>query len=353
VLSIHNLTKSYPKRLLFQNFSLKLSTQTGITILLGASGSGKTTLFRILAGLENFENGEIFLEEEALHLKKPHQRHLALVFQDLALWPPWTVQESLEKVTPGSAQEKKKHVQHWLKRLHLEDIANQKPHQISGGEAQRVALARALLVQPKILLLDEPFANLDYLQRENARKGLLELIREHSIFTLLATHDPSESLVLADEVLCLDHGQLCAQGKPEPLYRNPQTLPRRSTLWPSQSRDRLSTKFPYLRNPFRFLPLSSTPQPSTHVWNLARILPTRPLRTLSRRTPRRSLCSKTSTSPLSFPESTLARFYPQKPPYRLLPLSAHPTSLFVRSSSLLRNSKIEHFSLLFLDIFSY
>jgi ABC-type Fe3+/spermidine/putrescine transport system ATPase subunit len=222
VLSIHNLTKSYPKRLLFQNFSLKLSTQTGITILLGASGSGKTTLFRILAGLENFENGEIFLEEEALHLKKPHQRHLALVFQDLALWPPWTVQESLEKVTPGSAQEKKKHVQHWLKRLHLEDIANQKPHQISGGEAQRVALARALLVQPKILLLDEPFANLDYLQRENARKGLLELIREHSIFTLLATHDPSESLVLADEVLCLDHGQLCAQGKPEPLYRNPK-----------------------------------------------------------------------------------------------------------------------------------
>lgn len=219
MLEICGLSKNYPQRPLFHEFSLTLKPGT-FSVLLGPSGSGKTTLLKCLTGLEPIESGQIRLDQREIQTLPPHQRSIALFFQDLALWPQWNVQQTLSLVAQKHPEAETR-LRFWLDFFEIQNLVQKKPHELSGGEAQRVGLARAILAKPKVLLLDEPLAHLDYHLREKSRRQIQQMVQQEALTVLLVTHDPLENLALAEEVLFLDQGKLLAQGPPELLYKNP------------------------------------------------------------------------------------------------------------------------------------
>lgn len=203
-----------------------------IVALLGASGSGKTTLLRCIAGLEQPEVGKIVIgDKTALDGERkvalpPEQRNIGLVFQSYALWPHRTVKENVAyglKLRGVSQADMDKRVQAILDRLGLGHLADRYPSQLSGGQQQRVAICRALVYEPRVLLLDEPLSNLDAKLREEARYWIRKLILDLQICAILVTHDQSEALAAADNILLLQDGRIVQQGTPEEIYSNPTT----------------------------------------------------------------------------------------------------------------------------------
>jgi iron(III) transport system ATP-binding protein len=203
-----------------------------IVALLGASGSGKTTLLRCIAGLEQPEIGKIIigdktvLDGERKIALPPEQRNIGLVFQSYALWPHRTVKENVGyglKLRGVSPADMDKRVQAILDRLGLGHLADRYPSQLSGGQQQRVAICRALVYEPRVLLLDEPLSNLDAKLREEARYWIRKLILDLQICAILVTHDQSEALAAADNILLLQDGRIVQQGTPEEIYSNPTT----------------------------------------------------------------------------------------------------------------------------------
>ncbi|APG94048.1 ABC transporter ATP-binding protein [Sinorhizobium americanum] len=204
-----------------------------IVALLGASGSGKTTLLRCVAGLEQPEIGQIViggktvLDGEKKLALPPEQRNIGLVFQSYALWPHRTVKENVGyglKLRNVSQADIERRVQAILDRMGLGHLADRFPSQLSGGQQQRVAICRALVYEPRVLLLDEPLSNLDAKLREEARYWIRKLILDLEICAILVTHDQSEALAAADNILLLQDGRIVQQGGPQEIYSNPNSF---------------------------------------------------------------------------------------------------------------------------------
>lgn len=195
-------------------------------VLLGSSGSGKTTLLRLIAGLEQPEDGRILLGERDVTSTAPRFRGIGMVFQNYALFPHMRVRENVAyglRVRGHSRTETSSEVAKALDLVGLSEFAERFPAQLSGGQQQRVALARALVIRPAILLLDEPFGALDFKLRRRMQFELRELLHEVGTTAVHVTHDQEEALALADRLAIMDHGRLEQVGTPEQIYGRPST----------------------------------------------------------------------------------------------------------------------------------
>jgi len=194
--------------------------------LLGPSGCGKTTLLRMIAGFIEPTGGSIHFDQRDVTLTPPNRRNTGMVFQSYALWPHMTVAENvayglvLRKVPTDQKQER---VHQALSMVQMEQYAQRKPNELSGGQQQRVALARALVVEPGVLLLDEPLSNLDAKLRLDMRSEIRRICKETGITTVYVTHDQDEALSMADRVAVLRNGKAIQVGDPRSLYRSPNT----------------------------------------------------------------------------------------------------------------------------------
>ncbi|MGV3551237.1 sulfate/molybdate ABC transporter ATP-binding protein [Rhizobium sp.] len=209
---------------------VSLDIESGeLVALLGPSGSGKTTLLRMVAGLEYPESGRIFFGAQDATDIPVRERGVGFVFQHYALFPHMTVADNIAfgMRTARAAKRSKEaiadRVKHLLGMMQLDGLGGRFPAQVSGGQRQRVALARALAVDPKVLLLDEPFGALDANVRRDLRRWLRELHAELGITTLFVTHDQEEALDLADRVVILDKGKIIQAGAPGTVTRNPNS----------------------------------------------------------------------------------------------------------------------------------
>lgn len=210
----------------FQLGPLSLSVKKGELIgVLGPSGSGKTTLLRVIAGFERPDAGSIAIDgrvvADATHWVEPEDRGVGMVFQDYALFPHLTV---FENIAFGVRSQKPEvRVRELLELVGLVGCEGRYPHELSGGEQQRVALARSLATNPKVLLLDEPFSNLDADLRPKMRAELELILKRLSCTTVFVTHDQGEAFELADRIAVLNAGRVEQIDTPEGLYRTPAT----------------------------------------------------------------------------------------------------------------------------------
>jgi ABC-type Fe3+/spermidine/putrescine transport system ATPase subunit len=227
---LEEVTKVYGSVVAVNNVTLKIEKGEFFTIL-GPSGSGKTTLLRIIAGFEFPDKGRVFFDDEDVTFVKPYKRSTAMVFQNYALWPHMTVFENVayglkvrKKELGLTDEEIRKRVLWALDLVKLRGYENRYPSQLSGGEQQRVALARALVVQPRILLLDEPLSNLDAKLRIEMREELRGLVKKLGITAIYVTHDQLEAMSLSDRIAILRRGKVMQVGTPRELYFNPRNL---------------------------------------------------------------------------------------------------------------------------------
>ena len=192
--------------------------------LLGPSGSGKSTLLRLIAGFSHANRGRVLVDGRDISNVPPHARNIGMVFQSYALWPHMTVYDNVafglvERRVPRS--EIKRRVGEVLSLVGLADYARRRPNQLSGGQQQRVALARTIVIEPQVLLLDEPLSNLDKKLREQMRLELKRLQRALGITTIFVTHDQEEAMTTADRMAVLDAGVLQQVGRPRELFDSP------------------------------------------------------------------------------------------------------------------------------------
>jgi len=195
-----------------------------LTALLGPSGCGKTTLLRMIAGFETPDEGEILLRGTTIsspsHSLPPEKRRVAMVFQDFALFPHLNVAANVAFGLPRGA-DKAARVRELLALVRLDGLEDRMPHELSGGQQQRVALARALAAEPDLILMDEPFSNLDPAIREGVRGEVRQLLRSVGITAIIVTHDQEEALSLAGEVAVMMNGQILQVGTPAEVYGTP------------------------------------------------------------------------------------------------------------------------------------
>ncbi len=192
--------------------------------LLGPSGCGKTTLLRLIAGFYAPDEGDIFFNEQKVNRVPPHERGIGMVFQNYALWPHMTVAENVAyglKLRDTAKAEIERRVDAVLGKVQLAGLGERYPGQLSGGQQQRVALARALVLNPKILLLDEPLSNLDAKVRIQVRAEIRKLQKELGITTVYVTHDQEEALTLSDRIAVFNKGRIFQVGTPKALYERP------------------------------------------------------------------------------------------------------------------------------------
>ena len=197
-----------------------------ITALLGPSGSGKSTVLRMIAGLEHPTSGRIWMGSEELTVKSVQERQVGFVFQHYALFRHMTVAENVSfglQVRKESKGAQKQRVDDLLELVQLAHFRDRYPDQLSGGQRQRVALARALAVEPRVLLLDEPFGALDARVRQELRRWLRRLHDDVHVTSVFVTHDQEEALEVADRVVVMNHGRIEQEGSPEHVYDHPAT----------------------------------------------------------------------------------------------------------------------------------
>jgi sulfate transport system ATP-binding protein len=197
-----------------------------LTALLGPSGSGKSTLLRIIAGLEQPDTGEILISGEDATSVRPQNRDVGFVFQHYAAFKHMTVRNNIAfglKVRKRPRAEIRDRVDELLRLVQLEPFGHRYPSQLSGGQRQRMALARALAVEPKVLLLDEPFGALDARVRAELREWLRRLHDEVHVTTVFVTHDQEEAMAVADQIAVMNRGRIEQVGGPRDLYEHPQT----------------------------------------------------------------------------------------------------------------------------------
>ncbi|WP_375503361.1 sulfate/molybdate ABC transporter ATP-binding protein [uncultured Jatrophihabitans sp.] len=204
---------------------VNLSVRSGaLTALLGPSGGGKSTLLRIIAGLENADEGTVEIDGRDASQLPPRHRDVGFVFQHYAAFTHLSVYRNVAfglEIRRRPKDEIRKRVHELLELVHLEQFADRLPAQLSGGQRQRMALARALAVEPKVLLLDEPFGALDAKVRKELRDWLRRLHDEVSVTTVFVTHDQEEALEVSDEIVVINGGRIEQVGSPDDLYDKP------------------------------------------------------------------------------------------------------------------------------------
>ncbi len=228
-IEVRNIRKQFGSFTALDDVSLDFPTGE-LVALLGPSGCGKTTLLRIIAGLETADSGSVLLEGEDASGTHVRERQVGFVFQHYALFRHMSVFDNVafglrvkpRKERPSEAVIRKK-VHELLDLVQLGWLADRFPAQLSGGQRQRIALARALAVEPRVLLLDEPFGALDAKVRKELRRWLRRLHDELHITSIFVTHDQEEALEVADRVVLMDHGHVEQIGTPEEVYRHPAT----------------------------------------------------------------------------------------------------------------------------------
>lgn len=226
LLEFENITMDYGNSVEVIS-NLSFSVKKGeIFTLLGPSGCGKSTILRLVAGLETPTSGTIKIAGNTVFNKStnlpPEKRKIGLVFQDYALFPHLTVYENIVFGLYGKKQsEKKKKAQELLEIVNLVGFEKRYPHELSGGQQQRVALARALAKEPELLLMDEPFSNLDTSLREKMRLEIHDIIKKTGITAIFVTHDQGEALALSDKIAFLQEGKMSQVGTPHQLYWKP------------------------------------------------------------------------------------------------------------------------------------
>ena len=227
MIECRNLCKSYGNLKAVSGISLRLNEHEFLSIL-GPSGCGKSTLLRLIAGLEVPSQGQVFLHGNEISGSKiilpPERRKFGMIFQDFALFPHLNVNDNVGYGASGSKNEKKQRVHELLELVSLTHLATKMPHQISGGEKQRIALARALAPRPILILMDEPFSNLDYQLRQQLRHDIREILKHESVATILVTHDQVEAITFSDRMLLMQKGEIVQEGTPSDIYQCPQTI---------------------------------------------------------------------------------------------------------------------------------
>ena len=225
-LELKDIRKSFSKdEVVLKEISLSIDKGEFIT-LLGSSGCGKTTTLRIIAGLETPDSGKVYLEGKDVTALAPEARDVNTVFQNYALFPHMTVADNIGyglKLKKIPKAEIKKRVSEMLELVQLPGYEKRKPSELSGGQRQRVAIARSLVNNPKVLLLDEPFAAIDAKIRQELRSWLKEMIGKLGITSIFVTHDQDEAIEVADEIIITNAGRIEQKGTPIGVYRNPET----------------------------------------------------------------------------------------------------------------------------------
>jgi len=220
---LENVTKRFGNVVAVDNVSF--SVEHGeLFVLLGPSGCGKTTTLRIIAGLETPDSGRVLFNNRDVTLIPARRRNVAMVFQSYAVWPHMKVFDNIAlplKIKKMPREEIEKRVKFAAEMLSINHLLERYPFQLSGGERQRVAVARALVVDPDVLLMDEPLSNLDALLRVQARAELKKLQRDLKITTIYVTHDQVEAMVLADRIAVMNKGKIMQVGTSDEIYNRP------------------------------------------------------------------------------------------------------------------------------------
>ena len=221
LLSLTNITKSYGEQQILSAVSLELG-RGDIHAVVGESGCGKTTLLRIVAGLADGATGRVYLDGNDVTHLPPEKRRIGLVFQDYALFPHLTVAKNVTYGMRGKTKSEKEHtLERLLAIMNLPESAMRYPHELSGGQQQRVALARALALDPALLLLDEPFSNLDPIRRQKLRDVLRDLADGQETTSLIVTHDIGDAFKVADYITILKDGAVVQTDTPANIVVNP------------------------------------------------------------------------------------------------------------------------------------
>lgn len=226
-LSLRNVYKRYPGGVTaVSDFNLEIKDKEFI-ILVGPSGCGKSTTLRMVAGLEEISDGEIYIGDRLVNDVAPKDRDIAMVFQNYAIYPTMSVRENIEfglKNNKVPKEERLRRITEVAASVGLTEYLDRKPSTLSGGQRQRIALARAMVKQPKVFLMDEPLSNLDAKLRASMRTELIELHERLKTTFVYVTHDQVEAMAMADMIVLMDKGKIMQQGAPEDVYRDPDNI---------------------------------------------------------------------------------------------------------------------------------
>jgi putative spermidine/putrescine transport system ATP-binding protein len=223
-LRVERVSQKYKTTTVLHELNLD-AAQGELLTLLGPSGCGKSTLLRCISGLHSIEQGEIYLDNRRITSLMPKQREVGMVFQSYALFPNLTVYENIAfglKMKKRSKAEVQHRVEEMVRIVGLEEKVSSYPYELSGGQQQRVALARSLAVEPKLMLMDEPFSALDAQIRKQVRSEFRRIQKELGMTTIFVTHDQEEALTLSDRVCVMSKGRIVQIGSPEAVYTRPQ-----------------------------------------------------------------------------------------------------------------------------------
>ena len=196
-------------------------------VLLGPSGCGKTTTLRIIAGLEKPDEGRVLFGDRDVTYLPPRERNVSMVFQSYAIWPHMKVYDNIAfplKIKKFPKEEIDKRVKWAAELLQISELLDRYPHQLSGGQRQRVAVARAIVVEPDVLLMDEPLSNLDALLRVKMRSELKKLQRRIKVTTIYVTHDQVEAMTMGDRIAVMNKGKIQQVGRPDEIYLKPANV---------------------------------------------------------------------------------------------------------------------------------
>ena len=221
---LKNIIKDFDKTRIINDISLEIKDKE-FHVLVGPSGCGKSTILRLIAGLENLTDGEIYIDNNLVNNEEPKNRDIAFVFQSYALYPHMTVFENIAfplKMRKMTKNDIEKKVIEAAKILDIEHLLKRKPKQLSGGQRQRVALGRAIVRKPKVFLLDEPLSNLDAKLRVEMRASIKKLHKELDTTFIYVTHDQIEALTMGDKISVINKGEIMQTDSPNEIFYNPK-----------------------------------------------------------------------------------------------------------------------------------
>ena len=219
-LQVNNLSKKYDEKLVLENITFQ-QKEGEIISLIGTSGIGKSTLLKCLSGLTNINSGSIVLNGDKIHKQEASFRKIAYVFQESPLFPHINVIDNILFNLSEYDQEK---LNHLLEKTEVKALVKRFPYELSGGENQRVAIVRSLIRNPDLLLLDEPFSNLDTVNKRYVKEIVFEIIKESNLTTIIVNHDIEESLEISDRIMIINNGIIESIDSPENIYKSPKNL---------------------------------------------------------------------------------------------------------------------------------